>query len=621
MQALEVDAVAIRASLSSSGMATYVDIVLGDGLIQIFTLPDRRPSASSSSPIKWMYQMDLECTLYNDNNATKSTGAAYRLLQRTPGAAGRALCLRKRSIVEGLINEAEWDLLREPLDKCVRMLTLVPVDTAVKAATVFGETEVSAALIKALGFDRPTEWDKSDGDEGEEDDETVEQRRDDGDDSDSGEHSGDRSEGEASVAATEQFDYLSESDAGANDGGEANDAVPSSSQEGGGCHQQDKKKARVTSYTLVDVPASLQRELDAFTEWRIKPINRDRDGVCVQPITAAGNKADTLRLLGWLKSEHNVVPSIGAVFGSKRLGVAVQRYVDYLRECGRVFTTCAGYVKSFLAVARFVYSMRLARAPHGTPVTSGPVDAMVRAYRQIAQQASLEQRFTRKPKAWLDWSQIISARARAVREYDHYKDEDGTSGHQRLFDATLLVWLTSVPPDRVAVTRKLQLGVTLVPTADGGFDLDLSTPDAHKTAALFGPSTSPVPTPACRMLNAWVAAAGLSAASKPYIFTLASRDHSSSQHAEPFDTKQWTKIVQSVLARHAGTPVAPKDLRSSFITFMMSDANTNEELKKSVAFAMRHSVRQQAMPAYNKQIAERMWAAAVQLAGEYSERF
>ena len=68
----------------------------------------------------------------------------------------------------------------------------------------------------------------------------------------------------------------------------------------------------------------------------------------------------------------------------------------------------------------------------------------------------------------------------------------------RLFDAALLTWLTVVPPDRVGVARKLQLGVTLKPGAagGGGFELDLSTPDAHKTAAIFGPSTTPVPAPA-----------------------------------------------------------------------------------------------------------------------------
>ena len=47
---------------------------------------------------------------------------------------------------------------------------------------------------------------------------------------------------------------------------------------------------------------------------------------------------------------------------------------------------------------------------------------------------------------------------------------------ERLFDAALITWLTSVPPDRVGVSRQLRLGVTLKPTSTGGFDLDLSTP-------------------------------------------------------------------------------------------------------------------------------------------------
>ena len=109
---------------------------------------------------------------------------------------------------------------------------------------------------------------------------------------------------------------------------------------------------------------------------------------------------------------------------------------DYLRECGRAYTTCAGYAKSFLAMARFVYSSRLARAAQGTAVSSGPVDEMARAHRQIVQQARLEQKFARKPKAWLDWSQILTARARAVREYDHCKLEDGPGGHKVTSDCS-----------------------------------------------------------------------------------------------------------------------------------------------------------------------------------------
>jgi hypothetical protein len=43
-----------------------------------------------------------------------------------------------------------------------------------------------------------------------------------------------------------------------------------------------------------------------------------------------------------------------------------------------------------------------------------------------------------------------------------------------------------------------------------------------------------------------------------------------------------SKQAKAVLKRHAGVPFAPKDLRSSFITFLLSDANTDEALKKAV---------------------------------------
>jgi hypothetical protein len=189
--------------------------------------------------------------------------------------------------------------------------------------------------------------------------------------------------------------------------------------------------------------------------------------------------------------------------------------MDHLRARGRLYSTCAGYIKSFVAVARFVHAARATRAPPGTAVSTAPVDATCRAHRQIMQRARLEQKFSAKPKAWLDWSAVLTARARAVREYElHKEEESGPGARTRLFDAALPTWLTVVPPDRVGVARKLQLGVTLKPSAagGGGFELDLSTPDAHKTAAIFGPSITAVPAAACALLQAWLATAGLTAA-------------------------------------------------------------------------------------------------------------
>ena len=92
---------------------------------------------------------------------------------------------------------------------------------------------------------------------------------------------------------------------------------------------------------------------------------------------------------------------------------------------------------------------------------------MRKLHQQAMQQARVEQKFATKPKAWLDWDAVCAARAKAVREYEHAEAEGGEEGPQlrrRLFDATLLTWLTSVPPDRVGVSRQLRLGVTLKPS-------------------------------------------------------------------------------------------------------------------------------------------------------------
>ena len=132
-----------------------------------------------------------------------------------------------------------------------------------------------------------------------------------------------------------------------------------------------------------------------------------------------------------------------------------------------------------------------------------------------------------------------------------------------------------------------------------------------------------MPAAACALLRAWLAEAGLAAAAaqQPYVFVLGGGRGAAVDHAKPLDARRWTEVVKAVLKRQAGVPLAPKDLRSSFITFLLSDANPDEALKKAVAHAMRHSPAQQGSAAYDKERAERTWAAAVQVAGAFAARF
>ena len=182
----------------------FTEIAVCGEDIHLFDMPDRRPGASSSLPVRWMFQMDLETVLYG--NALQSTGAIYRLLQRTPGAKGRALCLRHRStaVSRGLCSEAEWEAMVSHLHTGVRSLTLIPVDVAIAACATVGETKTSAALIDALGGMRPPAWDEDEtgeetGEEEECEDGNEGDERDDSDNGGSDGCSGGHTEGNLSI--------------------------------------------------------------------------------------------------------------------------------------------------------------------------------------------------------------------------------------------------------------------------------------------------------------------------------------------------------------------------------------------------------------------------------------
>ena len=167
---------------------------------------------------------------------------------------------------------------------------------------------------------------------------------------------------------------------------------------------------------------------------------------------------------------------------------------------------------------------------------------------------------------------MLTARAHAVREYELHKEEGGSGARMRLFDAPRCSrGSRSCPPTGSAWRASSSwASPSQEPTAADGFELDLSTSDAHKTAAIFGPSTTPEPAAACALLRAWLAAAGLggAAAAQPYVFVLGSCRCDDVDHAKPLGAPRWTELVQAVLKRQAGVPFAPKDLRSSFITFL-----------------------------------------------------
>ena len=113
-----------------------------------------------------------------------------------------------------------------------------------------------------------------------------------------------------------------------------------------------------------------------------------------------------------------------------------------------------------------------------------------------------------------------------------------------------------------------------------------------------------MPAAACALLQAWLAEAGLTttAAAKSFVFVLGNpaRGGGAVDHSKALGAPRWTEVVKAVLKRQAGVAFAPKDLRSSFVTFLLSNANPDEALKKAVAQAMRHSTALQGSATYDR---------------------
>ena len=127
-----------------------------------------------------------------------------------------------------------------------------------------------------------------------------------------------------------------------------------------------------------------------------------------------------------------------------------------------------------------------------------------------------------------------------------------------------------------------------------------------------------MPAATAKLLAAWLKLTGRSGATatdaKPFVFVLG--DDASA----PLGSPQWTKLVKATFKRHSAVALAPKELRSSFITWLRSDENSDEVLK-AAAFAMRHSTKQAAGPAYDKERAERLSSKAVAVAGAFASGF
>ena len=274
----------------------------------------------------------------------------------------------------------------------------------------------------------------------------------------------------------------------------------------------------------------------------------------------------------------------------------------------------AKVLASLVSAARFVLSVMQAKATPGTTVSTAPLNELLALHAQCLAEARQDAKFSAasKPTAWLDWQDCQRARVTAEKALAAYKGSSQSTKLTLARDACVLRILTGMPPDRVGVYRQLQLGGTLKPLSDDGYQLDLSTPGAHKTASVFGPACTTVTGAVADSITSLVAIDSLQ--SGEYLF------HAATNRALPLDSTAWGRFVKAAFRKHGGVPLCPKDCRASFITWLRSGEHGDDVLT-SAAQQMRHSSTMSASATYDKDKAARVVSAASQVAEAFAQQF
>ena len=174
-------------------------------------------------------------------------------------------------------------------------------------------------------------------------------------------------------------------------------------------------------------------------------------------------------------------------------------------------------------------------------------------------------------------------KARVAAERAYKSLAPGKAKRQALKEWLIVALHACQPPDRVGVTRRLRLGMTLKRSGEG-YTLDLTSARSHKTSRFYGPSISSMSAMFNEPLSLYLTDLEYTSAGNltPYLF------HPTDDTSRCVTSSQWSGVVKAALKKHSPTRVAPppKLLRASFITWLR-DSTDAPEVLKAAAKSMR----------------------------------
>ena len=248
---------------------------------------------------------------------------------------------------------------------------------------------------------------------------------------------------------------------------------------------EDEEASLGRNYALAAPSKALKTQLQQMSKWRTSTLMSvrlmmSRSRSAVVEVTFSSDQASFLRFLGWLNARPGAIeaPLDFTIFSHEHIASFIEEFAAWCIETRELsFGSLASYLNSLLSCVQFTNATGLA-----FELDESLVDGLINLRAQASKRAKHDRMYQPRHKEWLSWDEAQATRYNALK---FMRESPPVNRWERINLQEMIViicLLTTAPPDRVGVLRRLSFGRTLRKGGDTGWLIDLTAKNLHKTS-------------------------------------------------------------------------------------------------------------------------------------------
>lgn len=341
---------------------------------------------------------------------------------------------------------------------------------------------------------------------------------------------------------------------------------------------------------LAEIDQETSKEIEDFKSFYSRPLNTQRNGHSLQPVTIEKIVERVLIFLKYLKTVKGIAfPKLKYIEN----GYLVEEFCSYLLSNDRKLKslTISRYISAFINVFRYLHREESAFNQENFPSLS-----KLRALQsQLEFDARREKKCSSGKQKSIHYEEILQVAKKLLHEFEDAVNAIGKA--RALMDfCTLLLYTHMSGRCKEFVSLRIINSEHLAHSLEGNFLVDQPESSLtllckeYKTSRVYGSDKTVLEEPQLqyyiRLYLDGYRTKLLQGNSHDYFLV--------NHHGNPFTVPCFNKYIGNIFEKHCNFRLGINDIRSSLVTFFLTlPESQDNQMAESMATVMKHSVRSQ----------------------------